>query len=149
MNKRLLAVTLSLPWFCLLGWALFLTVSANSGREITLPVTGYDPRDLLSGRYIAYQIDWNKADCTQFPKRTCPEQEFCKEARWGRECRFYIPEATANELDSLFRRRSENLKFEVVYSYRSGQTPIAKQLLINQKDWQTYLKDINNTEQTK
>ena len=57
MNKRLLAVTLALPWLCLLGWVLFLTASANSGKQITLPVTGYDPRDLLSGRYIAYQID--------------------------------------------------------------------------------------------
>lgn len=141
MNKRLLAVTLTLPWLCLLGWVLFLTASANSGKQITLPVTGYDPRDLLSGRYIAYQIDWDKADCTQFDKGICPKEEFCKEARWGRECRFYIPEATANELDSLFRRRNRDLKFEVVYAYRSGQTPIAKQLLINGKDWQAYLKD--------
>ena len=144
MNKRLLAVTLALPWFCLLGWALFLTASANSGRQITLPITGYDPRDLFSGRYIAYQIDWEKADCRQFPEGICPKDDFCKEARWGRECRFYIPEATANELDSLFRSRSNNLKFEVVYSCHSGQKPIAKQLLINQKDWQIYLKDINS-----
>ena len=101
---------------------------------------GYDPRDLLSGHYIQYQIDWDSTDCSQFRNGQCPEKDFCKEARWGRQCRFYIPEDKARDLDELFRKRNDtDTKFEVVYSYRPGQKAVAKQLLINGQDWRNAL----------
>lgn len=140
--KKYLLIGLFLPFICLLVWVLFLTVTRNTGTEIIVSITGYDPRDLLSGHYIAYQIDWENTDCTQFTDNICPEDAFCKEARWGRECRFYIPEDRAKDLDNLFARRSQNnLKFEVIYSYNKSHTPMAKQLLINGKDWQEYMKN--------
>lgn len=143
MKKYLLAV-LFLPFIFLLGWVLFLTATRNSGAEITVSITGYDPRDLLSGHYIAYQIDWERTDCTQFVNKICPKDEFCKEGRWGRECRFYIPEDKAKDLDNLFARRNQNnLKFEVVYSYLEGRTPMAKRLLINGNNWQEYMRNKN------
>lgn len=71
----------------------------------------------------------------------CQERELCKEALWGRQYRFYIPEKNAHELDELFRRRNTtNMTFEVVYSYHKGSEPLAKQLLINGKDWRESLK---------
>jgi len=140
MNKRLLAAVLALPWFCLLGWTLFLATVNHNAKKIILPITGYDPRDLLSGRYISYQIDWDKADCSQFTEGVCPKENFCKKARWGSECRFYVPEARANQLDRVFRRRNtDNLKFEVLYIYREGMPPIAKEMLINGKPWREHL----------
>ena len=142
MKKYILIAGITLPFICLLGWTLFLTVTRNTGKDIIVDITGYDPRDLLSGHYIAYQIDWENTDCTQFDDDVCPDEEFCKEAHWGRQCRFYIPENQAKDLDNLFARRSRNdLKFEVVYSYRKDRTPIAKKLLINGKDWQEYLRN--------
>ena len=141
MKNRILIISLIIPWLCLLAWALALTHTRASGTDVTVAIAGYDPRDLLSGRYIAYQIDWSQTDCTVFPNKVCPKNEFCKEARWGRQCRFYVPETHADRLDKLFRQRGEKLRFTVVYSYAPHKTPIAKELLINGKPWQTYLTE--------
>lgn len=142
MKKYTLAVFFLLPWLVLAGWVVSLSCIRANGTEVTVAIMGYDPRDLLSGRYIAYQIDWKKTNCAQFPNNQCPsEKEFCTDARWGRQCRFYVPETFANDLDKLFRRRSDQLRFEVVYSYTPHKTPIAKKLLINGTPWQTYLME--------
>ena len=136
MNKKILLLIFFIPFIALLAWVVCLYYYQVSGQEVKVAVTGYDPRDLLSGHYIQYTIDWNRTDCTQFSDGICPEDEFCEEARWGRQCRFYIPQKNARELDRLFRKRNlTDMVFEVVYSYRKGSKPIAKQLLINGKDW--------------
>ena len=100
MNKKILAVIFIIPFISLIFWTMWLYTQQVTGTEIKVAVMGYDPRDLLSGHYIRYSIDWNRTDCTQFPNGVCPEDEFCKDARWGRECRFYIPEKNARELES-------------------------------------------------
>ena len=136
MKKNLLLAVLFLPLICLIGWTIFLTASRNQGKDVKVAVMGYDPRDLLSGHYIQYQIDWKRTDCSQFPEGECPREKFCKEARWGRRCRFYIPEKYAQELDDLFRHRNTtDTVFEVTYSYRPGHQPIAKDILINGRSW--------------
>ena len=136
MKKPLLLAVLFLPLVCLIGWTIFLTASRNQGKDVKVAVMGYDPRDLLSGHYIQYQIDWNRTDCSQFPGKTCPKKDFCHQARWGRQCRFYIPEQYAKELDELFRKRNTtDTVFEVVYSYRPGRKPFAKEMLINGRAW--------------
>ncbi len=135
MRKKLLALVLVLPLLCLLAWASFLGFERRNFSEVTVSITGYDPRDLLSGRYLAYQIDWSKTDCSQFEKGICPDTEFCADARWGKECRFYVSELLAPRLDRLFRNRGNDDSFEVIYAYQKGHTPLAKKLLINGKDW--------------
>ena len=139
-NRKYLLISFAIPWFCLLIWTVFLATTRATGKEVRVSITGYDPRDLLSGRYLAYEIDWDATDCSQFDARRCPKNEFCQEARWGRECRFYVDENKADDLDRLFswsNRREHN--FEVVYAYTPGQTPIAKQLLVDGLDWEEYL----------
>ena len=140
MKKYIWAVALALPWVCLVTWTLCLTYQRAHGTEVKVSITGYDPRDLLSGHYIQYQIDWKKTDCTQFENQVCPDTKyFCKKARWGRQCRFYIPEKHAERLDKLFRdRNSSQDEFEIVYSYQPGRNAMAKQLLINGQDWTLY-----------
>ena len=136
MKEKILAVCFALSFICLLLWTMHLTWQRNHGTEIKVAVTGYDPRDLFSGHYIQYQIDWEHTDCNQFPKGECAKEDFCEKARWGRQCHFYIPEEYAKQLDALFRMRNrENLTFEVVYSYAPGKKAQATQLLINGKDW--------------
>ena len=140
MKKTLLAIVFSLPLICLICWTAFLSISRQQGKEIKVVVTGYDPRDLLSGHYIAYQIDWEKTDCTQFDGGICPKEKFCHEARWGRQCRFYVPEEHARKLDRMFRNRWRiGTRFEVIYSYRPGSKPMAKELLIEGKPWRLAL----------
>jgi len=141
MNKKYYwLIAFAIPLICLIGWSISLSIEQKSGQEVRLPITGYDPRDVLSGHYIQYKIDWKRADCTQFPNGRCPDKNlFCKEARWGQQCRFYIPEENAHHLDDIFRARNKTQDvFEVVYSYRPGRKAMAKQLLINGKDWTLY-----------
>ncbi len=142
MNKKILALVFIIPFVILLAWTIWLYAQQATGKEVKVAVNGYDPRDLLSGHYIQYTIDWDRTDCRQFPNGICPKNEFCKNARWGRQCRFYIPEKNAAELDELFwRRRVTGMIFEVVYSYRKGSEPLAKQLLINGQDWRESLEN--------
>lgn len=141
MNKKIIIIVLITPFVLLMLWTGSLFATKNSGVDIKLPVMGYDPRDLLSGHYIQYQIDWEKADCSQFEDGICHKDKFCKDARWGRQCRFYVPEEYAGQLDKLFwQRNSEDMIFEVVYSYSKNRKAIAKQLLINNKDWKEMIK---------
>ena len=141
MNKKFLILALSFPFIALIVWTISLYVQQSTGTEIKVAVMGYDPRDLLSGHYIRYTIDWEKTDCSQFPNGICPKEEFCKQSRFGNQCRFYIPERHAEKLDLLFRRRNNTtMIFEVIYSYQAGGEPLAKKLLINGKDWRESLK---------
>ncbi len=135
MKKNALFFVLIAPLLFLLSWVFFLNFQVGTSNQVVLPITGYDPRDLLSGRYLAYQIDWDKADCKQFENNVCPKEAFCAEARWGRQCRFYVPEVKANLLDRLFRNRQDTDTFEVIYAYKKDHQPLAKKLLINGKDW--------------
>lgn len=141
MNRKILLIAILFPIVCLMSWVSFLFIQRETGQDIIVSVQGYDPRDLLSGHYIQYTIDWEKTNCQQFETGVCPKDEFCKEARWGRQCRFYIPENKAHQLDRLFwKRNSTDMIFEVVYSYHKNKTPIAKSLLINGKDWKEFIK---------
>lgn len=136
MRKSVLAAMLFAPIAGLLFWVLFLALGQIGMHEVKVQIMGYDPRDLIAGRYLAYQIDWDKTDCGQFENAVCPKEEFCVEAHWGRQCRFYVDDFKANMLDERFRNRKENDVFEVIYKYKKGKLPIAKKLLINGKDWQ-------------
>ena len=153
MNKKIFIFIL--PLICLIAWTGFLTYQQKNGQEVKVRITGYDPTDILSGHYIAYQIDWEKTDCNQFADRVCPKDNFCKRNKlakivsWGAPCRFYVPEKYAQQLDETFRKSMTNFLsddtiqkdiFEVVYSYQEGKDPIAKELLINGKDWRKSIK---------
>jgi len=141
MNKKFLILALSFPFIALIVWTISLYIQQSTGTEIKVAIMGYDPRDLLSGHYIRYTIDWEKTDCSQFPNGICPKDEFRKQSRFENQCRFYIPERHAEKLDRLFRRRNNTtMIFEVIYSYQAGREPLAKKLLINGKDWRESLK---------
>ncbi|MCI5544288.1 MAG: GDYXXLXY domain-containing protein [Azospirillum sp.] len=144
MQKYKVALALFSPISVLLFWVVFLAVKSLFLPEVTLKISGYDPRDLLGGHYIAYTIDWKKSDCTQFEDHKCPQKEFEKYAfkeRWGKQYRYYIPEEYADELDSLFRINRKKHTFEIVYKYKRGIKPMAKQLLIDGLPWMETIKE--------
>lgn len=137
MKRYIFALFLSVPFFLLLAWTVGLHYQKINMPEVILPITGYDPRDLLAGHYIRYQIDWDNADCDQFENGFCPIEAF-EDNRMGFH-RFYIPENRARALDTAFitgMHNGEKLSFSVVYAYKDGVRPIPKRLLINGKDWQ-------------
>lgn len=56
MNKRALLFVVTLPVAYMMAWLLTLSTSLLSAKEISLRVEGYDPRDLLTGHYLTYQV---------------------------------------------------------------------------------------------
>jgi uncharacterized membrane-anchored protein len=59
-QKAIMLIALTLP-FLVLGYLSLLNHKAqNSGKEWRVEISGYDPRDLLHGRYLRYQIEWTK-----------------------------------------------------------------------------------------
>lgn len=135
MSKKVIAVILSLPILFLGIWGIHLNIQKDSGIEVRIPITGYDPRDLLSGHYIQYKIDWDKFDCD-----FSIADNFCRDKVWNEQQRFYIPEKYAKKLDNLFREKdNKNMLFEVIYSYKKGRKPIAKELLINGENWKKFM----------
>lgn len=127
--------------FLILGFIALSNFHAhNSGTLWRVEISGYDPRDLLHGRFLRYQIDWDeygnvayhknsdKALCLNpteknklQPKITyLSESKNCKSVikagpdyiNWNkRDRRFQIPEKYADTLDKAFRSRKH--KFEI------------------------------------
>lgn len=59
--KRFLA--LAFPVVVLAGWTAQHLYTAASGAPIRLRVRAYDPRDMLAGHYLQYQIDYSSDPC--------------------------------------------------------------------------------------
>lgn len=128
MNKIKVFVLL-LPFVVLCSWALYYACIVKNSPTVTLPITGYDPRDLLSGHYIEFRIDWAKADCYQLDwDGVCPKADFAGVTR------FYVPERNTRELERIINDRAH--KTEIKFSYKDSKTrPIPKELLIDGKSW--------------
>ncbi|MEO5365092.1 MAG: GDYXXLXY domain-containing protein [Magnetococcus sp. WYHC-3] len=60
-------ILLLLPLVLLAAQTLWLYARVAGGVAITLPVTGVDPRDLLSGHYLSFSIQW------PLPTSPCPD----------------------------------------------------------------------------
>lgn len=128
-NKKLeIKIALALPLVFFVGWIGLLSYAAHMYQEVKLPIQGYDPRDVLSGHYIQYTINWDKASCDQFPQKVCPFKEFPLVGR------FYVPFVEAQQIEKLLE---EGHSAEIVFAYKTGKTPIAKKLFIDQKMWRS------------
>ena len=143
MKNKLLLILLLLPVICLFVWNCFLWYDKDSGTEITVRILGYDPRDLLSGHYIRYRIDWDNTDIEQFNNKSFTKQNFIDSLN-RKSLRFYVPEKHARYLDKILMESSnikeENRKrIEVIYSYKKGKHPIATKLLVDGKDYKEIL----------
>lgn len=134
MKKVFLIIALFFPLVVLIGWTGWLGTTRGLRQEVVLPIQGYDPRDLLSGHYLSYQIDWKRANCAQFEAGICPTDDFPKEMR------FYVPEHQAKRLEQLIFQNDPMTVFEIVFAYNPYAQPIAKQMRINGFDWETYLR---------
>lgn len=51
--------TLFLPIVVLTGMVFVHHWNKNNGVEYVIPITGYDPRDMLRGHYLTFRYDWN------------------------------------------------------------------------------------------
>lgn len=60
MNRSIVAVLI--PVVVLIGWCLWLESRAVTGTAVQLPITGYDPRDLLSGHFMRYRLELGESN---------------------------------------------------------------------------------------
>ena len=127
-------MALIFPLTVLIIWGSCLWVTRGIRQEIVLPIQGYDPRDLLAGHYLSYQIKWDEADCAQFEDGVCPVETFPKEMR------FYVPEHQAARLERILLQKDPMIIFQIVFAYKPHTMPIAKEMRINGFDWQIYLR---------
>ena len=132
MNKEKYIVYLLLvPFVGVALWLSYFLVFMQHSTEIKLPITGYDPRNLLSGHYVAYQIDWNKADCTQ-----ADWQGVCPRSTFKTSYRFYVPEDTAAAIERAINR--PEVRTEIIFSYQKGKAAVARDLLIDGQSFRNY-----------
>jgi hypothetical protein len=59
MNKSMKYALLFVPVLALAGLSLLHEYRRSTGTLWTVPVAGYDPRDMLRGHYLQYQYEWN------------------------------------------------------------------------------------------
>jgi uncharacterized membrane-anchored protein len=71
-NFSLLAA-LTLPILALASLTAYHQYMYRTGEDVILPISGYDPRDLLSGYYLEYKIDYGiKGVCKASPESITP-----------------------------------------------------------------------------
>jgi uncharacterized membrane-anchored protein len=161
-SRKVLGV-LILPFLVMLSITLWRAYTFNVGQRIILKVQGYDPRDLLSGHYVVYRVDYGNANmcygtATSFPKAgyVCldhlkhPEFSYsrprsCRSFLKGR-CRrgeftagiekFFIPEADAKPLDKFLRESRGSIELSIT---ADGKAQVAE-LYIDGKPWKEAVK---------
>lgn len=63
IKHRQLLFALVFPVVALAALTAYKAFKRFSGIELTIPITGYDPRDLLSGHYLTYRMDFKQEIC--------------------------------------------------------------------------------------
>ncbi len=126
--NRIKTLFLFIPFIGMFSWAMYYGYFVKNATEVVLPITGYDPRNLLSGHYIEFQIDWSNANCQQADWHgSCPKGDFRGVNR------YYVPENKAHELERLIN--NNRFMSEIVFAYKTGKRPVAKDLLIDGEPW--------------
>ena len=133
MNK-LKIFFLLLPFIGMGAWAMYYATFVRHSDLVTLPIAGYDPRNILSGHYIDFRIDWANADCMQLDwDGVCPKGDFANISH-----QYYVHGGDAKRLERLIN--NNQIKAEIVFAYRKGSTPLAQKLLLDGQPWDNYLR---------
>jgi uncharacterized membrane-anchored protein len=124
-----------IPILSLASLTIYKRHILTTGEEVTLKITGYDPRDLLSGHYLTYRVEYgvdnicprtysNRSGfvCLSSKKFSYRWPENCKLMIQGK-CdgrlfragieRFYISEDQAKKLDRIVRDSKASIRLSV------------------------------------
>lgn len=152
-SKNLLIIALVIPILVLFGIVVKTEYQFRTGTEVELPIHGYDPRDLLSGYYLAYSVDYGidvcsekdrqydayiclnprefsatkPTDCDLFIKGSCNYGRFDAGVD-----RFYASEFTAQQLQYLIKQQP----MSIILSISEGGNAQVKYLVVDGKRWQ-------------
>ncbi len=121
------------------------------GDEWRIKITGYDPRDLLRGRYIIFRYDYedfkqgqkicfsgdlNKPNFQSYEEIQCDNPLTVDRMPQ----RYYIPENVADRADRLVRENSGDIRAGIIISYGK---PVLKNLYYKDDTILDYLKSQN------
>ncbi|MBF0421471.1 MAG: GDYXXLXY domain-containing protein [Magnetococcales bacterium] len=67
-----LIVSLLVPILLLAAIVAYKQWLLDHGREVRLPIEGFDPRHLLSGHYLTFRVDYGTPVCIQEDKTSPP-----------------------------------------------------------------------------
>ncbi|MFA6032996.1 MAG: GDYXXLXY domain-containing protein [Myxococcota bacterium] len=167
MNRKLI-IAVAFPIVCLAALTAFKAVKVNSGRTIVLPISGFDPRNMLSGHYLTYQVEYGGEVCSGNDADSGREVLLCVRLQDGKvsssrtnridepgcdavlsgRCdfklfnagivRYYIPEQHSKELDSIVRDHRAKI---LVAVDRNGKAMV-KDLLIDDSPLGEHLKNL-------
>ena len=154
-TKKGLLIALIIPIISLAVLIGYKKYILSIGKEVILPITGYDPRDLLSGHYLIYTINYGVEDiCRGMSYKLKKPGYVCLSTKtfsynWPDNCellitgicnrsrfeagieRYYVPEEEAKKLEDLVRSKEASIVLSVP---RNGKAQI-KDLLINGTSW--------------
>ena len=153
-SKAVLVIALLFPIVALGILTGYKHYKVTAGAEVILPIEGYDPRDLLSGHYLTYRVNYETKRICELGKGKNHTGYICLEPRYfsyfkPKNCqmvikgtcdrsrfkagieRFYIPENQAKKLDKDVRSKKGSI---VVSVTPDGHAQI-KDLLIDGKPW--------------
>ncbi len=72
MNRRhWVLLALALPVLGVLGMVVKSELTLARGRELRVPIRGFDPRDLLRGNYLLFQFDLNISGTCEEEQGSC------------------------------------------------------------------------------
>ena len=162
-NRWTLLLALMLPIAVLAANVWLSHQQREHGATVVLPIQGFDPRDLLSGHYLTYEIDYGisadtgcpasdieaavcltpraqvfpsdelPANCTQFISGNCDNN-----ARFITKLeRFYIPEQYAKPLEKYV----QNNQGKLVISLDGTGSAAIRDLLINDQPWKKLIAE--------
>lgn len=105
-------------------------IQATRFNWVEITVSGYDPKDFLSGYYMELRPNWEATDCTQFVNNRCPREDFLNRYK------FYIKR---EQSDGLTKAVNAGI-VKLVFAYTPGHTPYVVDLLADGKSYIDYLK---------
>lgn len=136
-NKYILAFFLILPFFFLGGMTFHAHKNLNSGKEVIIRMSGFDPFNILSGHYLDLRTDFSNTDCSQFKDNKCPTHKF------NYRYKYYLPEFDAKAIDTLIM--TLNPQINLVFIYNDSTKPHVKNLLIDNMEWKDWLEKIKQS----
>jgi len=150
-NKKYL-VAFFLPVLSLIVLTAYKQIQIGRGTEVILSIQGYDPRDLLSGHYLTFSVNYDLPNLCQnnskAEKYVCLSPRFESDIR-PEDCklyirgqcrgwrfvagveRFYVPENEALILEKLVRNKEASIKLSI----GGDGTARVKDLLLNGIPW--------------
>lgn len=143
MNKSLMKTAIILPLICLISWVVFLQYQIMQKESIRLYVSGYDPRDILSGHYLSLQIDSEKNGC-RYERES--DKIICQGHPFKRVYKYYVEEEKGTILEGMIAKKNPTMELEFTLS--TFGLPQIKSFYIDGQDWKEWYKEETSKEKS-